>query len=135
MRNSFPVRWRTATWPDIPLTDNYIFIDWGQAFRNAHAEDFPALHNPGLTLDLGALGVQMLINQQGAGYFPERVVQPHLEAGHLTQIEGYPDYAYPAYLVYQANCSTSLVMTSALTSLRQVAAQAIDGDLPPPFWG
>ncbi len=123
-----------TTDPQTPIEENYVFVDWGEEFRNDHALAFPHIHNPGLTLDLGALGVNILINQGGAGYFPERVVQPHIEAGHLFNIEDAPQFQYPAYLVYQENFSTQKIMGQTLSSLREVAAQAISGELPPPFW-
>ncbi len=120
--------------PGTPIEDNYIFVDWGEEFRNQHALAFPHLHNPGLMLDLGALGVQMLINQGGAGYFPAQLVQPHIDSGHLTEIEGSPEFHYPAYLVFQNEFSTTKIMDQALTSLREIAKQTVRGDLPPPFW-
>ncbi|MEM6898165.1 MAG: LysR family transcriptional regulator [Pseudomonadota bacterium] len=118
----------------IPLEDHYIFTDWGDAFRAMHAETYPEIHNPGLTLDLGALGVNMLIQKGGAAYFPERVVQTHIEEGLLFIVEEALDFQYPAYVVYQEEFSTPEIMDKALSSLRRTAGKAIDGDLPPPFW-
>ncbi len=117
-----------------PVEDNYIFVDWGEAFRDAHVLALPHLHNPGLTLDLGALGVNLLINQKGAGYFPERIVQPHLDNGLLTRIDEAPTFSYPAYVVYQEAFSAPEVMDRALRLLDDTAQQAIAGTLPPPFW-
>jgi len=123
-----------TTDPTTPVEDNYIFVDWGEAFRDQHARAFPDLHNPGLTLDLGALGVHICVNQGGAGYFPERVVQPHIDGGILHKVENTPVFPYPAYLVHQEEFSTRRIMDQALSSLRDVARQAVTGDLPPPFW-
>lgn len=118
-----------------PIEENYVFVDWGAEFRQDHAQAFPHLHNPGLTLDLGALGVQMLINQGGAGYFPKRVVEAHIEAGYLSKVRGAPEFRYPAFLVYQNEFASRTIMDQALSSLKNIATQSINGELPPPFFG
>jgi DNA-binding transcriptional LysR family regulator len=120
--------------PARPFEQNYVFIDWGDAFRDAHALAFPHLHNPGLTLDLGALGVNLLINRKASGYFPERIVQPHIDGGLLARVPDTPDFSYPAYAVYQENFSSPEIMECALALLDETARQAVDGTLPPPFW-
>lgn len=113
---------------------NYVFIDWGEAFRHWHAAEHEALHNPGLTLDLGSIGINYLINQRGAGYFPERIVTPHLENGLLTRIKGAPVFPYPAYVVYQETFRAPSVMKTALQTLKETAEAAQTGALPPPYW-
>ena len=123
-----------TTDPLVPLKDHYIFADWGEAFRSQHAAAYPNLHNPGLTLDLGALGVNLLINRGGAAYFPERVVQTHIDEGHLFAVDEAMDFPYPAYVVYQEEFSTPEIMEGALSSLKQIAGRAVHGNLPPPFW-
>ena len=123
-----------TTDPDIPLKEHYVFVDWGEDFRTVHAAAFPEMHNPGLTLDLGAIGVNYLLNQGGAGYFPERVVNPHLQKGMLHAVKDAPSFPYPAHLVYQEDFSTRKVMDVALATLKDTAEKAVKGDLPPPFW-
>ncbi len=120
--------------PGAPISQNYVFVDWGEAFRASHAIAFPELHNPGLTLDLGVLGINLLINQGAAGYFPERTVQPHLDSGLLSIVPDTPDFSYPAYVVYQEEFSSPVIMKQALDLLFRTAQKAVDGALPPPFW-
>ncbi|MEO1251572.1 MAG: LysR family transcriptional regulator [Pseudomonadota bacterium] len=120
--------------PDIPYQDNYIFVDWGEAFLAAHAAALPDIHNPGLTIDLGALGVNLLINAGASGYFPERTVEAHLKEGLLHRVEDAPTFPYPAYVVYQEEFSTPEIIETALSTLRRIAKDAVTGDLPPPFW-
>lgn len=120
--------------PEIPIADNYVFIDWGESFRTQHAVAFPHLHNPGLTLDLGVLGINLIVNQGAAGYFPERAVRPHIDAGILSIVTDAPDFRYSAYVVYQEEFSSPAIMKQALDLLFQIAQEAVDGELPPPFW-
>lgn len=123
-----------TTDPTIPLDQHYVFTDWGESFRDFHALNFPDLHNPGLTLDLGALGISLIIQRGGAAYFPERVIQAHLDEGYLTIVKDAPDFAYPGYVIYQEEFSSPAIMEHALNTLRQVSGKAIEGDLPQPFW-
>lgn len=120
--------------PDEPLEENYIYIDWGEQFRNWHAVELEELHNPGLTLDLGALGVNYLANFGKSGYFPRRIILPHLQSGALFMVPNMPSFPYPAYIVYQDDFAEPLTMEKALNSLRVTAAKAINGELPDPFW-
>ena len=123
-----------TTDPSIPYKDNYIYADWGEGFRAMHAAAHPDLVTPALTLDLGALGINMLLNNGGAAYLPERIVQPHLENKMLFQIDDAPDFPYPAYVVYQEVFAAPAVMEKALDTLFKIADQSLKGALPKPFW-
>jgi LysR family transcriptional regulator, flagellar master operon regulator len=118
----------------IPYKDNYIFADWGEEFRAMHAAAHPDLVTPAITLDLGALGINVLLNNRGAAYFPERIVQPHIQNGLLTPVPGAADFPYPAYAVYKADFSAPAIMDKALDTLFDIARKALKGDLPKPFW-
>ncbi|WP_428407032.1 LysR family transcriptional regulator [Hyphococcus sp.] len=118
----------------IPFQDNYIFADWGEGFRTMHAAAHPDLMTPAITLDLGALGINILLNMRGAAYFPERIVQPHLEKGMLSLVKGAPDFPYPAYVVYQQDFAAPAIMEQALQTLFHTAERSLHGDLPKPYW-
>ena len=78
----------------------YVFVNWGPEFEADHALAFPNLRHPGLSLDLGTLGVSYLLSTRGSGYFPIRVAQPHLDSGELQLVRRAPRFVYPAYAVY-----------------------------------
>lgn len=118
----------------VPFQEQYVFADWGEAFRDMHAAAHPDLVTPAMTLDLGALGVNLLLNVGGAAYFPERIVQPHLAKGLLSRVEDAPDFSYPAYVVYQEDFSSPAIMEQALETLFNIAAQSQAGTLPKPYW-
>ncbi len=104
--------------------DRYVFVDWGDAFREMHAEALPELHSPGLNIEMGPLGVQMLLQMGGAGYLPERIVRPHLESGALHRAPGAPTFLYPAYAVYRRDSAGVEAVVAAIALLRSLAAQA-----------
>lgn len=110
--------------PSAPVEESYVYIDWGEAFRRDHAIVFPSLHNPGLTLDLGAIGVDVLIDQKAAGYFPERIARPFLEERRLHKIVNAPAFDYPVYVVYRDGFAADVTRAKTLETLRRVARAA-----------
>ena len=80
-----------------------VFVNWGQEFEADHALAFPNLRHPGLSLDLGTLGVSYLLSTRGSGYFPMRVAKLHIESGELQMVRRAPRFVYPAYAVYPAD--------------------------------
>ncbi len=82
---------------------DYVFVNWGPEFEADHALAFPNLRHPGLSLDLGTLGVSYLLSTRGSGYFPARVAQVHIDSGELQLVRRAPRFVYPAYAVYPAD--------------------------------
>lgn len=82
-----------------PRSD-YVFINWGPEFKADHAMAFPELSNPGLTLDMGMIGINYLLGKRASGYFPVRLLKDHLANGELRLMKRAPRFVYPAYAVY-----------------------------------
>jgi LysR family transcriptional regulator, flagellar master operon regulator len=78
----------------------YVFVNWGPEFEADHALAFPNLRHPGLSLDLGTLGVSYLLSTRGSGYFPMRVARVYIDSGELQMVRRAPRFVYPAYAVY-----------------------------------
>lgn len=79
---------------------DYVFIDWGHDFQQDHAAAYPELTNPGLNLDLGSMGLDYLLANDGSGYFPMRMVRTHLARGRLRSPKRARKFVYPVYMVY-----------------------------------
>jgi DNA-binding transcriptional LysR family regulator len=99
----------------------YVYIDWGPEFYARHSASFPAFIGPALTANIGWLGLQHILQNGGAGYFPVRLVRPYLQDGRLTSLRGAPEYSLPAYVVYPADSDPELFGT-ALTLMKELAA-------------
>jgi len=112
-----------ATTPDSsgPTDPGYVFVDWGPEFQRFHIRHFPRLALPGLQTDLGAFAVEHILEEGGAGFFPEPVIQPHLRAGRLHRVQGAPRFVTPIYAVYREGQSGE-ALHIALDGLRAVAA-------------
>lgn len=105
-----------------PMSPDYIYIDWGPEFMSRHAASFPDFTGPGLTANIGWLGLQYILAAGGSGYFPRRLVTQHLSAGALHLAGDAPTFALPAYLVYPIERDHGL-FDPALDGIRTVAAR------------
>ena len=109
--------------------EDYLFVDWGDTFRAHHSEAFPDMETPAISVGLGALGLQYILQNGGSGYFPRRMVDPLVAAGELHLVTRAPTARRPAYVVYTANPKDEEVLTLALDTLRDIAKDAgrLDG--------
>lgn len=98
---------------------NYLYVDWGPEFRAQHSASFPEFAGPGLSTNVGWLGLQHILEVGGAGYFPWRLVSQHIAARRLRELDA-PTFRLPAYLVYPLEREES-VFDPALEILRRVA--------------
>jgi DNA-binding transcriptional LysR family regulator len=103
-----------------PMT-NYVFVNWGPEFQADHALAFPNLRLPGLSLDLGTLGVTYIVATGSSGYFPIRSAQPYIDSGELTLMKRSPRFVYPAYAVYPEDRDEE-AYEPILSSLKQIAS-------------
>jgi DNA-binding transcriptional LysR family regulator len=100
---------------------NYVFVDWGDIFRARHSEAFPDLQTPAISVGLGALGLEYILQNGGSGYFPIRVVQSLIEKQSLFTVNNTPSLQRPAYMVYASSARDPASLSIALQGLREVA--------------
>jgi len=103
--------------------EDYVFVDWGDVFRERHAEAFPEMETPAVSVGLGALGLEYILQNGGSGYFPIRVVQPYIDQGKLFRVDHAPSVQRPAYMVYPASARDSESLEYALRGLREIASK------------
>jgi DNA-binding transcriptional LysR family regulator len=111
-----------STEPGTDFRTRYVFMDWGDSFRAAHSEAFPDIHSPGLSVEMGPLGLALLISDRAAGYVPERLVRSHLQKQLLFRTPDTPVFPYPAFAVYQKDGEQRPSLRTAIALLRDVAA-------------
>jgi DNA-binding transcriptional LysR family regulator len=116
------------------LATNYVLIDWGREFFAAHGAKFSGFQTPGVTMNLGALGLNYVLRNGKSGYFPGAVVKPHIESGELVAVHDAPIFSFPVYVVYGADLDPELRDT-ALATLKDLAdareelqAEVIEGE-------
>jgi len=103
--------------------EDYVYVDWGNEFRASHGEAFPDMETPAISVGLGSLGLEYILQNGGSGYFPVRVVQPYLDQQKLFRVEAAPQLQRPAFVVYTENARDPETLETALTGLREIAAQ------------
>ena len=101
--------------------NNYMYNDWGPEFRADHGLNFPELSTPSLYMELGSLSLTYLLENRASGYFPRRLVAPHLASGALKLVPRTPVFHYPAYAVYPTEGDAKLP-DAVLKNLRKIAA-------------
>jgi DNA-binding transcriptional LysR family regulator len=97
----------------------YVYIDWGPEFYARHSASFPDHGGSLLSANIGWLGLQHVLAHGGSGYFPARIVAPHLASGLLYPVENAPHFYMPAYAVSRAG-TQDMVAIDALAIILQV---------------
>ena len=103
--------------------EDYVYVDWGEEFRRRHGEAFPDMDTPAISVGLGSLGLEYILQNGGSGYFPLRVVQPYVDTGRLFLVGGAPEMQRPAYVVYPEMGRNQETLELALSGLRDIAGQ------------
>jgi DNA-binding transcriptional LysR family regulator len=96
---------------------DYIYVEWGPAFDIQHTQSYPDLEPPPQVVNIGWLGVQLMLANGGACYLPARMAEPLIAAGQLHPVAGAPRFPHPTYMVY-AKDSDNPVVPLALDGLR-----------------
>jgi len=113
----------TAAKGGAPPEEGYVYIDWGAEFYAQHSVHFPDYAGAGLIANIGWLGLQHILQRGGSGYFPLRLVTPHLVTGRLHRRPSAPEFRLPAYAVYPDEPASAAVGL-ALTAMRRIAGGA-----------
>jgi LysR family transcriptional regulator, flagellar master operon regulator len=110
----------TATNGEARPDQGYVYVDWGPEFYAQHSIHFPDYAGTGVIANIGWLGLQHILQSGGSGYFPLRLVAPHLESGRLHRRPLAPEFRLPAYGVYPDEPGADAVGL-ALEAMRQIA--------------
>lgn len=100
--------------------EDYIYVDWGPGFYAQHAQSYPDLERPPQVVNIGWLGVQLMLAFGGSCFLPARMAAPFIADGRLFRVQGAPEYIHPAYMVYPRVTDNS-VLEQALQGLRELA--------------
>ena len=103
--------------------EDYVFVDWGEEFRAGHSLAFPEMTTAAVSVWLGAMGLQYILENGGSGYFPLRIVRSYLATKQLYRVPKAPTFQRPAYLVYPTDAQDPKTLGTALDGLRQIAQQ------------
>lgn len=105
------------TWPD----EDYVYVDWGPAFYAQHNETYPNLERPAQVVNIGWLGIQLILANGGSCFLPIRMAAPLIQSGKLHLVPDSPEFKLPAYMVYP-NDHDSAVLQQVRGDLSALAA-------------
>ncbi|MGJ8603276.1 MAG: LysR family transcriptional regulator [Marivita sp.] len=108
------------------IGDRYVFVDWGPEFVHAHAQELTQLGNSGLTLSLGAMAADYVVNRQRAAYLPARYIKRYLDEGRLFLVPDAPVFPYPVWSIWRDDLDDD-IRIAAEAALVAVSTQ-IDAD-------
>jgi DNA-binding transcriptional LysR family regulator len=104
-------------WPG----DDYIYVDWGPEFYAQHSSFYPDLERPAQVVNIGWLGIQLILSNGGSCFLPIRMAESFIWARRLHRVPDSPEFKLPSYMVYPLD-TDSAVLTQILGSLRTLAA-------------
>ena len=84
-------------------SEPYLNIDWGENYQKLHDTALPELARSKLSVSLGPVALQVILNYGGNGYFRTHVVKRYIEQGLLELTPNSPQFSYPVYLVSYAH--------------------------------
>jgi DNA-binding transcriptional LysR family regulator len=105
-------------WPG----DDYIYVEWGPGFYARHRESFPDLERPAQVVNIGWLGVQLILANGGSCFLPVRMARSLIQAGRVFRVSDAPEFPHPAYMVFPREADSE-VLLQALMGLRELALQ------------
>lgn len=105
-------------WPD----EDYVYVEWGPAFYAKHRESYPDLERPAQVVNIGWLGVQLILANGGCCFLPLRMAQPFIDEKRLFRVMDGPAFSHPAYMVFPREIDND-VLQLALQGLRELAAK------------
>lgn len=108
---------------------DYVYVDWGPEFYAQHSARFANFGGAALTVSVGWLGLQHILQNGGAGYFPARIAAPHVEAKRLHLIAHAPEFLMPAYVVFALEHDAKIV-GNALAIMHRLARLDAPTEVP-----
>ena len=104
---------------DVKPGEDYIYVEWGPGFYAQHAQSYPDLERPPQIVNIGWLGVQLLLSNGGSCFLPARMAAPFITSGQLFRVKNSPEFIHPAYMVYPRETDLA-VMQQGLQLMREL---------------
>jgi DNA-binding transcriptional LysR family regulator len=104
-------------WPD----PNYVQVNWGPEFYAQFGSAFPSHPPPAQHANIGWLAMQLMRQQGGSAYLPQRIIRQALEQGQMHRVPQAPCFAISVYVVFPLERSELIDL--ALNGLRQLALE------------
>lgn len=85
---------------DEAMQKDYIYMDWGSSFANAHARYYPDAPIPGMRVMLARLARDVMLKRGGSSYMTEPMVTSLIDDGLLYRVKDAPVIDRKVYALY-----------------------------------
>lgn len=102
--------------PDI----GHVFVDWGTAFNLQQARLFAEPIAPILHTAQSHIALEFILRHQGAAYLPRALVEPHLDAQELFEVDNSAEIHQEVHLVYPKNADKSVTLGPIIRFLEEM---------------
>ena len=110
-------------WPN----EDYIYVEWGPGFYAKHRENYPDLERPPQVVNIGWLGIQLIMANGGSCFLPIRMARSLIREGRLFQVAEAPEFRHPAYMVFPREAESE-ILRRAVEGLRELARAELSED-------
>lgn len=103
--------------------EGYIYIDWGQQFRAEHNRLYPDVPFHRFEVGLAAVGLTHILEHGGSGYFPQQMVQKHLDNNVLHPVVNAKTLSLDIYRVCNQSRINETHLMQAIEGLKEISTQ------------
>jgi DNA-binding transcriptional LysR family regulator len=96
------------------LSKDYMLVDWGTSFANAHAHHFANMPAAHMRLAFGRMAKDLMLSHGGSAYLGEPMVQDEIRKKKLFRIKSAPTINRGAYAAYSRDNEKSATIQHAL---------------------
>ncbi len=87
---------------------NYVLIDWGPEFVDAHGIHLPIRANRGLTLAVGGMAADYIATRGFSAFLPTRQIRRFTDAGTLHIVPDVPSFPHAVWAVWRDDLDEKL---------------------------
>ena len=109
---------------------DYVYMDWGTEFREAHNRTYPGGNRPSMTGNLGPMTIRFLLQHGGSGYFPAGSVRKLVEKERLFIVEGAPVFPRQVYLIHPGQRTPPAWLAEAIAAIAAMHSVILDENWP-----
>jgi len=96
------------------LSSNYMLVDWGTSFANAHAQHFANMPAARMRLALGRMAKDLMLSRGGSAYLGEPMVQDEIRKKKLFRVKSAPIINRGAFAAYSMESDKTATIQHAL---------------------
>ncbi|MEJ2450667.1 MAG: LysR family transcriptional regulator [Gammaproteobacteria bacterium] len=107
------------------LSSNYMLVDWGTSFANAHAQHFAGMPAAHMRLALGRMAKDLILSHGGSAYLGEPMVREELRKKKLFRVKTAPEIKRGAIAAYSRETEKTATIRHALKFFEETRVQTV----------